>query len=92
MIAILLVISKSNFILVAMSYRIENFLSHVPWLGAMVLSYPDLFPDYKKIRADGQARAMRRIKEGSTSKDLFYHLVSLYFQITIDDSQMDIDG
>jgi hypothetical protein len=51
------------------------FLGHVPWLGAMVLSYPDSIPDYRKVRADGHARAMRRIKEGSTSKDLFHHLI-----------------
>jgi len=51
-------------------------LGHVPWLGAMVLSYPESIPDYRKIRADGRARAMRRIKEGSTSQDLFYHLIN----------------
>ena len=55
--------------------RDVTFLSHVPWLGAMILSYPELIPAYKKFRAHAQERAMRRLKEGSPYKDLFHHLV-----------------
>ena len=67
-------------------------MSHVPWLGAIILSYPELFADYKKLRMYGQERAMRRIKEGSRSKDLFHHLVCYIFQFTGSyDFQSDID-
>ena len=54
------------------------FLSHVPWLGVIILSYPRLTPSLKTFRRYAQERAMRRIKEGSPHKDLFYHLVSDY--------------
>ena len=57
-------------------YRSTIFMSHVPWLGGIILSYPMLIPDYKKFRLYAQARALRRIKEGTPYKDLFHHLVS----------------
>ena len=60
-------------------------MSHVPWLGAIILSYPDseLLADYKKVRMYGQERAIRRIKEGSRSKDLFHHLVCYIFNLLV---------
>ena len=58
-------------------------MSHVPWLGAILLSYPESFADYRKLRMYGQERAMRRIKEGSRSKDLFYHLVRYIFNLLV---------
>ena len=57
-------------------YRSAIFMSHVPWLGEILLTYPMLIPDYKKFRVYAQARAMRRIKEGASYKDLFHHLVN----------------
>lgn len=57
------------------SVRVVTFLSHVPWLGAAVLSYPNLLPTYTKFRAYARERAMQRIKRGSPYKDLFHHLV-----------------
>ena len=65
---------------IPLSYRIAIFMTHVPWLGAIILSYSELFAGYKKIRKHGQARALRRIKEGSPYKDLFHHLVCYIFQ------------
>ena len=56
-------------------YRTKIFMSHVPWLGATILSYPRLTPDFKAFRMYARERAARRIKEGSPYKDLFYHLV-----------------
>lgn len=57
-------------------YRAITFLGHVPWLGATILTHPEWLPDYTKFRMFAQARAVRRIQEGSPYKDLFYHLVS----------------
>ena len=51
-------------------------MSHVPWFGAIRLSYLMLILDYKKIRVYAQALVMRRIKEGASYKDLFHHLVN----------------
>jgi len=51
------------------------FMSHVPWLGQILLSYPQFIPDYKKFRIYAQTRAMRRIREGTPYKDLFHHLI-----------------
>ena len=56
-------------------YRALIFMSHVPWLGATILSYPRLIPDFKTFHMYAQGRAMRRIKEGSSYKDLFHYLV-----------------
>ena len=50
-------------------------MSHLPWLGATILSYPQLVQDYNTFRMYAQERAMRRIKVGSPHKDLFHHLV-----------------
>ena len=64
-------------------------MSHVPWLGAILLSYPSLIPDYKAFRVYAQARAMRKIKEGASYKGLFHHLVDniihFLFRTDIDD-------
>ena len=60
-------------------YRVIIFTGHVPWLGAMILSHLEWVPDYKKFRAYAQAWTIRRIKEGSPFKDLFYHLVNHIF-------------
>ena len=57
----------------------------------MILSYPKLIPAYKKFRAHAQERAMRRIKEGSPYKDLFYHLVCFMSIYLLFASQRDID-
>ena len=72
----------SNWCLVKLiSYSIGIFIGHIPWLGAMILSYPESIPQYRKLRMAWQTRAMRRIKEGSSSEDLFHHLVRYtYFQ------------
>jgi len=50
-------------------------MSHVPWLGSIALSLPVFAQDLKVFRAHAQNWARRRVKEGSTRKDLFYHLV-----------------
>ena len=55
------------------------FMSHVPWLGSMVFSVPGLATNLKTFRARGQNWARQRINNGSTHKDIFYHLVSLLF-------------
>ena len=55
-------------------------MSHVPWLGAMVVSHPELIPDFTKFRQYAYERAMRRIREGSRTKDLFHHLVCSIFR------------
>lgn len=57
-------------------YRDVTFLSHVPWLGAMILTYPELIPAYNKFRTYAQERAMHRLKAGSPYKDIFHHLVA----------------
>ena len=64
-----------SFFLCYCPYRNRIFMSHVPWLGATMLSYPRLIPDYKTFHMYAQERAARRIKEGSPYRDLFYHLV-----------------
>ena len=61
--------------------RIAISVSHVPWLGAIILSYPVLVPDFKAFRIYSRERAMRRIKDGSPHKDLFHHLVRYIFYL-----------
>ena len=56
------------------------FLSHVPWLSSIAFSLPGFVDDFKTFRARAQDWARRRVKEGSTRKDLFYHLVRLHPQ------------
>ncbi|KAF8802471.1 cytochrome P450 [Phlegmacium glaucopus] len=51
------------------------FMSHVPWLGSIALSLPGFAKDLKFFRAHAQNWARRRVQEGSTHKDLFYHLI-----------------
>lgn len=51
------------------------FMSHVPWLGALFLRFPNLAKDLKAFRAYAKKRAISRKKEGSSHKDLFFHLV-----------------
>ena len=87
-----LVFRQTDFIFVALSARVATFLSHVPWLGAMILSYPESIPGFKKIRIYAQARAMRRIKEGSPYRDLFHHLVRYFTQFTVNDFRRDVDA
>ncbi|KAF8235772.1 cytochrome P450 [Tricholoma matsutake] len=50
-------------------------MSHVPWLGALFLRFPNLAKDLKAFRSHAQKRAMMRKKEGSPHKDLFYYLM-----------------
>jgi len=57
-------------------YRNSIFVSHVPWLGAFVLSLPMFAKDMKAFRTFSQRCGFRRLQEGSPHKDLFYHLVS----------------
>jgi hypothetical protein len=64
-----------SFNLLPCHHRIGAFMGHVPWLGEIILSYPESLPDYQKIHTYAQERAMRRIKEGSPYKDLFHYLV-----------------
>ena len=72
----------SNWCLVKLiSYRIGIFIGHLPWSGVMILSYPELIPQYRKVCMAWQTRAMRRIKEGSSSEDLLYHLVRYIFNL-----------
>jgi hypothetical protein len=47
-------------------------MGHLPWLGSIA---PGFANDIKAFRAGAQNWARRRVKEGSTQKDLFYHLV-----------------
>ena len=79
----LLVVFMIDFIFVAVSYRIATFISHVPWLGAMILSYYESIPlaELKRFRVDAQTRALRRIKEGSPYRDLFHYLVRYFFSL-----------
>ena len=70
--------------------RLGIFMSHVPWLGEASLAYPELIPDFTKFRRYAQERAMRRVKDGSRTKDLFYHLVGSNFRIST--SKRDVHG
>jgi hypothetical protein len=54
------------------------FTSHVPWLGPIFFAVPGFTNNFKAYRVRAQHWARRRIKEGSTQKDLFYHLVHLH--------------
>ena len=56
------------------------FMGHVPWLGSIALSLPGFANNTKVFCAHAKNLARRRVKEGSTHKDLFYHLVHLHLQ------------
>ena len=58
------------------------FTSHVPWLGSIYFALPGFANNFKAFRVRARHWARRRIKEGSTQKDLFYHLVRLHPQIS----------
>ncbi|KAG6816461.1 hypothetical protein H0H87_005944 [Tephrocybe sp. NHM501043] len=51
------------------------FMSHVPWLGALFLRYPNLAKDLKAFREHAKKCAIARKKRGSAHKDLFHHLI-----------------
>ena len=59
------------------------FMSHVPWLSSITFFVPGFLKNLKAFRANGKDCARRRVKEGSTRKDLFYHLVRCVFQSII---------
>ncbi|KAG6864469.1 hypothetical protein C0991_009303 [Blastosporella zonata] len=50
-------------------------MSHVPWLGALFLRYPNLAKDLKAFREHAKKCAIARKKRGSPHKDLFHHLI-----------------
>lgn len=54
-------------------------MSHVPWLGSLFLRFPNLAKDLKAFRTYAKKRGISRKKEGSSHKDLFYHLVRRAF-------------
>ncbi|KAG5730825.1 Cytochrome P450 67, partial [Termitomyces sp. T112] len=51
------------------------FMSHVPWLGALFLQFPNLAKDLKAFREHAKKCAIARKKRGSPHKDLFHHLI-----------------
>ncbi|KAF8150653.1 cytochrome P450 [Crassisporium funariophilum] len=51
------------------------FMSHVPWLGALFLTLPNLAKDLKAFRAHAKKCAIRRKQQGSAHKDIFHHLM-----------------
>ncbi|KAG6907279.1 hypothetical protein DXG01_009584 [Tephrocybe rancida] len=51
------------------------FMSHVPWLGALFLRFPNLAEDLKAFRQHAKKCAIARKKNGSPKKDLFHHLI-----------------
>ncbi|KAG6894412.1 hypothetical protein C0992_006229, partial [Termitomyces sp. T32_za158] len=50
-------------------------MSHVPWLGALFLQFPNLAKDLKAFRNHAKKCAMARKKRGSPHKDLFSYLI-----------------
>ena len=61
-----------------LTLREAIFMGHVPWLGSIALSLPGFANNTKVFSAHAKSWARRRVKEGSTHKDLFYHLVRLH--------------
>ncbi|GLB40144.1 putative cytochrome p450 [Lyophyllum shimeji] len=51
------------------------FMSHVPWLGALFLRFPNFATDLKAFRQHAKKCAMARKKRGSPHMDLFHHLI-----------------
>ncbi|KAG6877406.1 hypothetical protein C0993_007743 [Termitomyces sp. T159_Od127] len=51
------------------------FMSHVPWLGALFLQFPNLAKSLKAFRDHAKKCVMARKKRGSPHKDLFYYLI-----------------
>ena len=49
---------------------------HLPWLSYYTRHLPGFGGDVKLMRAMGMAQTEKRYNRGSTSKDLFYFLVS----------------
>ncbi|PPQ63371.1 hypothetical protein CVT24_005636, partial [Panaeolus cyanescens] len=57
------------------SQKSAIFLSHVPWLGQLVYRIPFCANQLKAFRVYARGRAMSRRRDGSSSKDIFYHLI-----------------
>ena len=53
------------------------FTSHIPWLAPIILTLPGLANNARVVREHSLNCGRRRVKEGSTRKDLFHHLVRL---------------
>ncbi|KAG6872248.1 hypothetical protein C0995_011597 [Termitomyces sp. Mi166 len=72
------------------------FMSHVPWLGALFLQFPNLAKDLKAFREHAKKCAIARKKRGSSHKDLFHHLVRVFPNPSpnslIENLQIDEDG
>lgn len=50
-------------------------MSHLPWLAEFANQIPQFAGKMKEFREFSRQRAMRRYKEGSASRDIFYHLI-----------------
>lgn len=53
-------------------------LIHIPWATRLLLKIPSITGSVKKFREFTVACARRRKELGSTTKDLYYHLVRLF--------------
>lgn len=57
--------------------RIAMFMGHLPWLGKYYLRVPRLGKNLKRFREFAKTRVAIRMEQGSLSKDIFHHLVSV---------------
>lgn len=63
--------------------RVAFIYEHIPWLSYYTKRLPGFGEDVKSMRAMGFARTEQRYTSGSTSRDLFYFLVGIFFLISL---------
>jgi hypothetical protein len=63
-------------VLMPLPFRVAHIYEQVPWLAYYVGYIPSAGEDNKVMRTMCIAQTERRIAAGTTSKDLFYFLVS----------------
>ncbi|GLB37110.1 putative cytochrome p450 [Lyophyllum shimeji] len=67
--------SKGIWDLMEIAHRTALVMAHLPWLSQLAVEIPFANRNIKRFREFSRQRAMKRYKEGSASRDIFYHLI-----------------
>jgi hypothetical protein len=53
-----------------------SIFDHLPWLGKLARNIPGATRDFDRVCEFAEKKALERKANGSTTRDIFYHLVS----------------
>lgn len=58
-------------------FRVVSYIQHIPWILPIGMLVPGLRSKLARLENFAKEMVIERKKRGSTTKDLFHHLVSL---------------